>query len=128
MRRALHLARIALAAEALRWRLLARIRLRQAALVATALIFALFALALGHGAAFFWLAARFGAIGATLALAGFDLALALVLLLLAARGGTPLAAEAEALRRAALAELRAECPQAVLHALLRHWRETRRRR
>ncbi len=127
MRRAFHLARIALAAEGLRWRVLARARLRQAALAFVALIFLLFALALGHAAAFFRLAPSFGVIGAALTLASVDLALALVLLFFAARGGAHLAAEAEALRRAALAELRAESPQAALHALLRLWRETRRR-
>ncbi len=127
MRRAFHLARIALAAEGLRWRVLARARLRQAALAFVALIFLLFALALGHAAAFFRLAPSLGVIGAALTLASVDLALALVLLFFAARGGTRLAAEAEALRRAALAELRAESPQAALHALLRHWRATRRR-
>ena len=127
MRRAFHLARIALAAEGLRWRVLARARLRQAALAFVALIFLLFALALGHAAAFFRLAPSLGVIGAALTLASVDLALALVLLFFAARGGTRLAAEAEALRRVALAELRAESPQAALHALLRHWRATRRR-
>jgi protein-S-isoprenylcysteine O-methyltransferase Ste14 len=127
VRRAFHLARIALAAEGLRWRVLARARLRQAALAFVALIFLLFALALGHAAAFFRLAPSFGVIGAALTLASVDLALALVLLFFAARGSTRLAAEAEALRRAALAELRAESPQAALHALLRLWRETRRR-
>ncbi|MGC8524261.1 MAG: hypothetical protein ACP5M5_08240 [Acidibrevibacterium sp.] len=127
MRRAFHLARIALAAEGLRWRVLARARLRQAALAFVALIFLLFALALGHAAAVLWLAARLGVIGAALTLASLDLALALVLLFFAARGGARLAAEAEALRRAALAELRAESPPMLLAALRRLWRETRRR-
>ena len=127
MRRALHLARIALAAEGLRWRLLFRLRVRQGIMIAAALIFFLFALALGHVAAFLWLAPRAGMIAAALALAGLDL-VAVLALLLAARGNQRLAAEAEALRRAALAELRAECPQAALDALLRHWREARRRR
>lgn len=129
MERRLRLARIAWAAETLRWRLLARIRLRQGLLVAAALIFVLFALILGHAAAFFGLAARWGVIAAALALAGFDLVVALGLVL-AARGGTRRAAEAEAaaLRRAALAELRADWPRAALVTLLRHWRETRPRR
>lgn len=127
MERRLRLARIAWAAETLRWRLLARIRLRQGLLVAAALIFVLFALILGHAAAFFGLAARWGVIAAALALAGFDLVVALGLVL-AARGGTRRAAEAAALRRAALAELRADWPRAALVTLLRHWRETRPRR
>lgn len=127
MRRAFHLARIALAAEGLRWRVLARARLRQAALAFVALIFLLFALAVGHAAAFFRLAPSLGVIGAALTLASVDLALALVLLFFAARGSTRLAAEAEALRRAALAELRAESPPMLLAALCRLWRETRRR-
>jgi hypothetical protein len=127
MERRLRLARIAWAAETLRWRLLARTRLRQGLLVAAALIFVLFALTLGHAAAFFGLAARWGAIAAALALAGFDLVVALGLVL-AARGGTRRAAEAAALRRAALDELRADWPRAALVTLLRHWRETGRRR
>ncbi|WP_287849537.1 hypothetical protein [Acidiphilium sp.] len=126
MARILRLARIALAAEGLRWRLLLRLRVRQGILIAAALIFFLFALALGHVAAFFWLAPHAGVIAAALALAGLDLVVALGLLL-AARGNQRLAAEAEALRRAALTELRADAPRLLLDTLLRQWRRTGRR-
>ena len=121
MGRALRLARIALAAEGLRLRLLLRVRLRQGALIAAALCFFLFALALGHAAAFFELAPRLGGIGAALALAGADLVMALALLL-AARGDRSLGAEAEAVRRAALAELRDIWPRLLLHEVIRRWK------
>jgi len=122
--RALRLARIALAAEALRWRLWGRRRGRQGALLGAALVFALLALALLHLALWLWFAARLGGVGGALVIAAGDAAISSLLVLTAYLGSGEgrLGGEAARLREQALTSLRAEVFGTALAVLLRLWR------
>jgi hypothetical protein len=93
--RTFRLAQSVIEAEKLRFQLrLRRIAVRVALGVAGG-VFVMAAVACGHFAAFLWLGPKWGDIPAVLALAGVDLAVAVILLLLSSRGG-PSAAEREA--------------------------------
>ena len=111
--RPFHLARLGAEAELLRLKLAASRTAVRLALAALAALFLACALAGLHVAAVLWLAGPLGPVGAVLAVAGGDLLIAALLVLIAARS-VPGAMEAEArgLRDSALAELRREAEPA----------------
>jgi len=119
--RLLNLARAALEAEGLHLRRQARMRGVQVALAAAAMIFAVLLLVMLHLAAFAALQPGWGAAGAALAVAGVDLAIALVLVLAARRAGQDrIAEEARQLRQEAVRQIGDGAAQAmVLAPLLR---------
>lgn len=122
--RALRLARVALEAEALRWRLWGQRRVLQGGMLAAALIFVLFALALLHIALWVWLSAKLrggGFIGA-LIVAGVDVVLAVLLALIAAFSGRGRMREAKQLRDQAISAIRADMGAQVITYLFRLWR------
>lgn len=103
MVRPLRLARIALAAEGLRQRLQFRRAILRATICAIAVALMIGALAFAHLAAWYWLRDSLPRPLVALIFAGFDLVLALPLLLLALRSGPGLAErEARAVRERAL--------------------------
>ena len=104
--RLLDLARTALEAEGLHLRRQARARGIQAALAVAAVIFLLLLLGMLHLAGFAALAPDWGTAWAALMLAGGDLAIALVLVLVARRAGRDrLAEEARQVRRQAVRQI-----------------------
>jgi hypothetical protein len=104
--RSLRLIELAAEAEALRLRRQVSGLGRSAAFHAAAALFGFAALGLLHAAAFMAIAESRGPLAATLWLAAFDALAMGALLLLARRRPDPIAIEARAMRRQALAELR----------------------
>jgi hypothetical protein len=104
--RSLRLIEIAAEAESLRLRRQVSGYGRSAVLFAVSAVFGLAALALLHAAAFMAISEAQGPMAATLWLAGGDALIMLVLILLGRRRSDPIAAEALAMRRQAMAELR----------------------
>jgi hypothetical protein len=119
--RLLSLARAAIEAEGLHLRRQARMRGVQVALAAAAVIFAVLLLVMLHLAAFAALQPGWGAAGAALAVAGVDLAIALVLVLAARRAGQDrIAEEARQVRQEAVRQIGDDAARAmVLAPLLR---------
>jgi hypothetical protein len=119
--RLLSLARAAIEAEGLHLRRQARMRGVQVALAAAAMIFAVLLLVMLHLAAFAALRPGWGPAGAALAVAGVDLAIALVLVLAARRAGQDrIAEEARQLRQEAVRQIGDGAARAlVLAPLLR---------
>lgn len=119
--RLLNLARAAIEAEGLHLRRQARAQGMQVALAAAAMIFAVLLLVMLHLAAFAALRPGWGAAGAALAVAGVDLAIALVLVLAARRAGQDrIAEEARQLRQEAVRQIGDGAARAmVLAPLLR---------
>lgn len=119
--RLLSLARAAIEAEGLHLRRLARARGLQVALAVAAGVFALLLLLMLHLAAFAALRPGWGPAGAALAVAGVDMAIALVLALAARRAGQDrLAEEALKLRQQAVRQIGDGATRAlVLAPLLR---------
>jgi hypothetical protein len=94
--RTVHLAHSVFQAERLRWRLRVKRLVARLVFALIAATFLLGALTFVHVAVFLWAAPHWGGIIAALAVGGFDLVVALILLLLAMQGGTT-AGEREAL-------------------------------
>ena len=119
--RLLSLARAAIEAEGLHLRRLARARGMQVALAVAAGVFALLLLLMLHLAAFAALRPGWGPAGAALAVAGVDLAIALVLALAARRTGQDrIAEEARQVRQQAVRQIGDGAARAlVLAPLLR---------
>ena len=103
----LRLLEVAAQAEILRWKQEARRWARNAAMMAGAGLFGLFALALLHIAAWVWLAEHTGPAAAALWVMLADLVIAAVLYFLGRSRRDPVAAEAVRVRQRALEELRA---------------------
>jgi len=103
----LRLLEVAAQAEVLRWKQEARRLARNAAMMAAAALFGLFALALLHIAAWAWIAEHTGPAVAALLVMVADLVIAAVLFFMGRSRRDPVAAEAVRVRRRALEELRA---------------------
>ena len=124
--RLLSLARAAIEAEGLHLRRLARARGLQVALAAAAGVFALLLLLMLHLAAFAALRPGWGPAGAALAVAGLDLAVALLLALAARRAGQDrIAEEALKVRQQAVRQIGDGAARALVLAPLLRGRKAR---